>query len=149
MEVKLLIWCRDLTPGASQFVVEPPIASPTLVNRWYTFQRSSIFLLLGRTSADVLSTIMTNVPDDYMSLDGVKGASILLNNPGFLRQSIRFCRESHSHKARLWPHECRESPENEQDMYGARIILCSQVIRIFWIQYSVTGKLVLRCSAPK
>ena len=65
----------------------------------------SVFQLLGEISANVLLTIMTNelsvVSDDYMSLDGIRGASILLNDPGFLRPSIRFCREGHPHKAHL------------------------------------------------
>jgi len=71
----------------------------------------SAYQLLGEISADVLLTIMTNessvIPDDYMSLDGIGGASIPLNDPGFLRPSICFCREGHSHKVFLEPHGCR------------------------------------------
>ena len=71
------------------------------------------FQLLGEMSANVLLTIMTNEPfvvsDDYMSLDGIMGASIPLNDLGFLRPSIRFSREGQSHKAHLLSHECRES----------------------------------------
>jgi len=63
------------------------------------------FQLLGEISANVLLTIMANelsvVSDDYMSLDGIRDVSILLGDPGFLRPSIRFCREGHPHKAHL------------------------------------------------
>jgi len=52
---------------------------------------------------------MTNEPfvvsDDYMSLDGIMGASIPLNDLGFLRPSIRFSREGQSHKSHLLSHE--------------------------------------------
>jgi len=65
----------------------------------------SVFQLLGEISANVPLTIMTNEPsvvsDDYMSLDGIRDASILLGDPGFLRSNIRFCREGHPHKAHL------------------------------------------------
>jgi len=95
-----MIWCRDLTPGANQSGVGPPIASPTLVKLY--FPTNECF-----SAADVLLTIVTNessiVSDDCMSLDCIRGASILLNDPGILRPSIRFYREGHSHKAHLDP----------------------------------------------
>jgi len=63
----------------------------------------SVFQLLGEISANVLLMIMINkssvMPD--MSLDGIRSASILLTDPGFLRPSIRFFREEHSHIAHL------------------------------------------------
>jgi len=48
----------------------------------------SVFSAAGEISADVFLTIMTNessvVPDDYMSLDGIRGAS---NDPSHDRAS--------------------------------------------------------------
>jgi len=41
------------------------------------------------------------VPDDYMSLDGIGGALVPLNDPGFLRPGILFYREGHSYEAHL------------------------------------------------
>ena len=41
------------------------------------------------------------VPDDYMSLDGIRGALVPLNDPGFLRPGILFYREGHSYEAHL------------------------------------------------
>ena len=65
----------------------------------------SAYQLLGEISADVLLTIMTNessvIPDDYMSLDGIGGALVPLNDPGFLRPGILFYREGHSYEAHL------------------------------------------------
>ena len=95
-----MIWRRDLTPGAKQSGVGPPIALPTLVKLMMYFPTNKCF-----SAVDVLLTIVTNessiVSDDCMSLDGIRGASIPLNDPGVLRPSIRFYREGHSHKAHL------------------------------------------------
>ena len=77
-----------------------PIVSPTLVKLMMYFPTNECF-----SAVDVLLTIVTNessiVSDDCMSLDCIRGASIPLNDPGFLRPSIRFYREGHSHKAHL------------------------------------------------
>jgi len=115
MEVKLLTLAHghDLVQRFSnQSGVGPPTVSPTLVKPMY-FPTNECFSAAGEISADVLLTIMTNessvVPDDYMLLDGVRGALVPLNDPGFLRPSIHFHREGHSYEAHLWPHECRES----------------------------------------
>jgi len=81
-----------------------PIVSPALVKlmMYLYFPTNEYF-----SAADVLLTIVTNessiVSDDCMSLDGIRGASIPLNDPGVLRSSIRFYREDHSHKAHLDP----------------------------------------------
>jgi len=76
------------------------IVSPTLVKLMMYFPTNEYF-----SAADVLLTIVTNessiVSDDCMSLDGIRGASIPLNDPGVLRPSIRFYRKDHSHKAHL------------------------------------------------
>jgi len=42
-----IIWCRDLTPGASQFVVEPPISSLALVKPMMYFPTNECFSAAG------------------------------------------------------------------------------------------------------
>jgi len=79
--------------------------SPTLVKPMMYFPANECSSavgdgrLIGNDRQEHISTDF--VSDDYMSLDGIRGASIPLNGPGFLRPSIRFCREGHSHKAHL------------------------------------------------
>jgi len=54
----------------------------------------SVFQLLGEISAHLLLTIMTNEPsvvsDDYMSLDGIRDASILLGDQAFSDRASAF-----------------------------------------------------------
>ena len=106
-----MIWCRYLTPSANHSGVGPPIASPTLVRPMMYFPTDGCFSAARRNHC--WYAIMINessvVPDDYMSLDGIGGALVPLNDPGFLRPGILFYREGHSYEAHLWPHECHES----------------------------------------
>ena len=106
-----IIWCRYLTPSANHSGVGPPIASPTLVRPMMCFPTDGCFS--AARGNHCWCAIMINdssvVPDDYMSLDGIGGALVPLNDPGFLRPGILFYREGHSYEAHLWPHECHES----------------------------------------
>ena len=105
-----MIWCRDLTPGANQFVVE--FHHRPLSNRWCTFQRMSVFQLLGEISANVLLTIMTNkssvVPEICRWMVSEVRQFCWLTQI-FSDRASGIYREEYLHMAHLWPHECRES----------------------------------------
>ena len=79
--------------------------SPTLVKPTMYFPTNECFSAVGDgrlVGYDRQEHISTDfVSDDYMSLDSIRGASIPLNDPGFLRPSNLFYREEHSHKAHL------------------------------------------------
>jgi len=105
------LWFDADIPSANHSGVGPLIASPTLVRPMMCFPTDGCFS--AARGNHCWCAIMINessvVPDDYMSLDGIRGALVPLNDSGFLRPGIPFYREGHSYEAHLWPHECHES----------------------------------------